>query len=160
VSVTTDIPFPETLEALTEQLGMLRDGRKPAVLVPHWSPAWQAPEGVDLIPTPAGTVAVLHGVLAADDVQAAVREDRLGLLLGYGVARKPDRPTSCLVLTDSQGAEILAVLVDRDNAAAVLVALEQMRRPEQKIVARAPLDVIQARLAWWTQFFAEPQTGG
>jgi hypothetical protein len=153
----TDIPFPETLEALTEQLGMLRDGRKPAVLVPHWSPAWQAPEGVALIATPAGTVAVRTGEIAPEAVQAAVMDDRLGELLGYGVRTKPEKPTSCLVLTDSRGAEILAVLVDRECAGGVLVALEQMRRPEQKIVARDALEVIRARLEWWSRFFGETQ---
>ena len=147
-----DFPFPETLWALGDQLVLLRTGRKKLLLLPH-----------GVMPEP-----LLHGLhrqethrgifVAADpaelgNIPAAIEHDMIGLILGYGIPRKPDEPDRALSLVDNAGREILTVMADADTEQDVAQALARMAGDDHRVTHADPFAVLRARAAWWLHFF-------
>ncbi|HLP07951.1 MAG TPA: hypothetical protein VK178_07280 [Opitutaceae bacterium] len=147
-----DFPFPETLWSIATQLRLLRAGRKHLVLLPH---------GI----MPDGLIAGLHklettrGLLLAADlaefiaVPQAIEDNTLGLLLGYGIPRKPEDAQLAITLLDGSGHEVLTVMADATTEEAVAQALARMGGETFRVIRSDPFAVLRARAAWWLHFF-------
>ncbi len=157
--MSPDFPFPETLWSLGCQLQLLRTGRKRLLLLPHGV----MPEGML---TGLHTQATHRGTFAAVDpvefieLPSAIAEDRIGDLLGYGIARKPEQPDRAVSLVDEHGREILTVMADAATEPAVRTALRAMADQTQRVIPTEPTEVLRERARWWLHFFEnlQPET--
>lgn len=154
-----DFPFPETPWALGDQLALLRAGRKPLLLLPHGVMPEGLLHGLHRQETPRGLfVAADPAELGA--IADALAHDTLGLILGYGIPRKPDAPDRALSLLDRAGREILTVMADAATEPAVAQALARMAGDDHQVAPADPLAVLRARATAWLHFFdsLQPQT--
>ena len=147
-----DYPFPESLWAIATQVRLLRAGRKRLVLLPHGIMPESLVHGLHKLETTIGLL------LAADPaefiaVPAAIREDRMGLLLGYGIAAKPQQPDRALTLVDGCGQEICTVMADAATEEQVVAALRTMGGETFDVIRSDPFEVLRARARWWLHFF-------
>lgn len=154
-----DLPFPETLHALTLQLHLLRSGRKRLVLLPHGIIPPDATEGLYRSETS-------RGIFVATDpeeflnVPYALEHDRIGLLLGYGVSCKPLNPDRAVTLRAGAGAEVLTVVTDEGGEERATRALREMGGETYQITTGHPAAVLLERAQWWLDFFRKLQPRG
>lgn len=149
-----ELPFPEPLSAIAAQFALVRVGRKPAVLLTCGQPWVDLPADLLQRRTPAGVV-VAKTPEALEAAARAVEDDTLGLALGYGIARKPERADRC-VFMHKDGHEVVAVLADEATEPAVRAALAPMAAADFRIDVIDPLPVVRWRIDFWKEFFNPP----
>lgn len=121
---------PEAPATLSAQFKLLKQGKKPAVLIPTGN-EFKPKESLlsntfKRLETPKGVLYYNPELVRDDDVTKALETDTLPNILGHG-ALKPLAPTdSALVLRNSHGHEKLAIAVDSNNMAEAKEKLEAM----------------------------------
>lgn len=148
-----DFPFPETLPTLQRQFRLLAQGRKPAVYVPHWSPQIAQAAQAPALVTPAGVIFYDGAHLTPDRIHSAVARGRLGEILGYGLASKPEQGDRAVTLLDATGHEVAAVLADAATEATAREALGAMADPDDTLITEPPVAVLRRRADWWAEYF-------
>lgn len=151
--MATDLPFPEPIPAFLAQLRLLSEGRKRAVLVPHFQPRLELGHPGGVRHTPLGTFIFDPATTTPQQIDCAVLTDTVGELLGYGIPRKPESGDRAMVLRMRDGGEKIAVVCDAGTEAAVREALDHLRDPGDTLAAEPPLTVIQQRLRFWSLYF-------
>lgn len=84
-----DHPVPEAPDTLEAQMDWLRQGKRKAVLIPSGSVLPGLPETLGIARVPEGLIIFDPCQTNSREILEAKRQDRLGALLGYGVAAKP-----------------------------------------------------------------------
>lgn len=151
--MTAAHPMPEAPETLEAQLDWLAAGKRRAVLITAGAALPVLGDRFDVVNTP-------HGLLVFDPAQVGVADcldhlaqDTLGLLLGYGVPRKPapSDKNICVTLRSADGLEKQAVLVapEEVNPAmfhAAITATAALSDAGDRIHLEHPATVLNARL--------------
>lgn len=145
---TAEAPtVPERPETIAHQLQMIRDMKRSVVQITDGETIPAIPKGMKAVPVPD------HGVFIYDPnrmvpkaITDAVKDDTIGHLLGYGIARKPAKGTEigAWVVRDPNGVEKHCVLTDKEHSAAVEKAARSMMsagdtialEPEAEVIAR------------------------
>jgi hypothetical protein len=129
--VTTLIP--ETAATLAAQLRWLEAGKRRAVLITPGAPLPHLREEWGTVNTSVGLFVYRISSITADDIALAVHNDDIGLVLDYGIARKPEQPTGAIVVRGADGHVKQGVLYDEATRDAVLAAARQVADPEDQI---------------------------
>lgn len=163
---------PELPATLDEQLRRVKSGTKPGMIFPGLQPEdlpaqYRPSEHDDLVATatPAGTV--LHPLdIPRADVLAAVEQNKLGQLLGYGTDSKPTPtedapPPVAVTLRTADGTEVDSVAADPADAPAIAAHLQSRAEPGDTVQVETPEDVLKGRLpqdpsAAETDLFGDP----
>ncbi|MBK8478118.1 MAG: hypothetical protein IPL39_17975 [Opitutaceae bacterium] len=144
-----DFPFPEGMDTLRAQIVLLRQRRKAAVYIPHWSPQLPLLCEFPMEATPAGSVIYDPAKLTPAQIHAAVATGKLGAILGYGIDSKPDDGDRAVTLLDGD-TEVVAVFSTAETEARVREALALFANPGDEIRTEAPAEVSRRRIRWWT----------
>lgn len=114
--------LPEAPETLAVQLAWLRAGRRRAVLVTVGAALPALPPECAVLSTPPGLLVFHPAVVSVQECLDHLAQDTLGLLLGYGVPRKPapSDDNVCVTLRSAGGLEKQAVLVAPEEVAPAL----------------------------------------
>jgi hypothetical protein len=107
--------------ALAAQIELLRQRKKPGVLITPGSPMPELPRNMCVTNTDAGLV-VHDGRWTDFMIRSAAKDGTLGEMLGYGVASKPDKPAGAVVVRAANGHEMLSVVVAEEDVETVLNA--------------------------------------
>lgn len=150
-----DMPFPEPVEAIARQVEWVRDGLKPAVLVPHWQPPGVELSGLQTVAAPAGLFAFPPESLDLPAVLAAAAKGNFGCLLGYLTPRKPKEPHSCVTLLSEHGVELWSHLVDDSTQAAATILLSGLMRPGERVQSESPWTTAMRRVKYWESVLLE-----
>lgn len=141
---------PEKKGTIEAQMRWLKQGKRVAVLI---TPGERLPRDVGLW----HVCSVLEGLViyngekvSKDAIEKMAEENRLGELLGYGIASKPKKPMGAVVVRGRNGVEKQAVVTDRKNyrkvvnaAIRVADATDQVRlEPCEKVLEDRKQDVI------------------
>ena len=145
--------LPEAPETLAVQLAWLRAGRRRAVLVTVGAALPELPPECDVFYTPHGLLVFHPAVVSVQECLDHLVQDTLGLLLGYGVPRKPapSDDNICVTLRSAGGLEKQAVLVAPEEVApalfhAALTAAAALSDAGDHIHLEHPNTVLNARL--------------
>ena len=149
--------IPETPATLDEQFRRVKSGTKPGMIFPgqtakEVNAAYQPGQEDDFVLTDTPAGAVLHPVdIPRTEVRAAVAEDRLGHLLGYGIPRKPvptqdSAPPIAVTLRTAEGTEVDSVLTTPELAPAVTEKLQARAEPGDTVQMETPQDVARQRV--------------
>lgn len=141
-------PVPETPETINEQVKMLTDGKRKAILITKGEKKPSIPRGMVSVPgTPFGTVIYNPDQLTHEQVVAAINENRLGDILGYGIPDKPAPGTEvgAVVVRTPAGVEKQGVLTDAEHLPAVKAAAEAVASPGDVIDIESEATVIKKR---------------
>lgn len=140
---------PETRGTLRKQLFLVQAGKRPAMLVTPGAESPPVPKGLQAHDTPAGRFIFDPERMTAEALDAAVREDRIGKVLGYGVDRKPEPGTEAgaVVVRDSDGAEVQAVIADKKGIRAAVEAAKKIAGPGDTVGIEDPVKVVEERLS-------------
>ena len=143
----TPTTVPERPETIKAQLDELKAGKRPAVLVTPGAKAAIPPKGMKALRTKAGRFIYDPARLTADEIQASVREDRIGEVLGYGIANKPAPGSEAGVVTvrDADGLEKRAVVTDAENMASVVAEAQKVTEPGDSVAIESPQKVLEGR---------------
>ena len=163
---------PELPATLDEQFRRVKSGTKPGMIFPGIQPEdmpaqYRPSEHDDLVATatPAGTV--LHPLdIPRADVLAAVEQNKLGQLLGYGTDSKPTPtegapPPVAVTLRTADGTEVDSVAADPADAPTIAAHLQSRAEPGDTVQVETPEDVLKGRLpqdpsAAETDLFGDP----
>lgn len=124
--------MPEAPATIREQMYLFKHGKKPVVEIQKGT---DIPSGIDLIPGYFSHTSSENGNLYLYDerktnpaaIDAAIKSDSMGTLLGLGSERPPKNPSGQLaVLRNKRGIEKAAVVLGDGNDSAVRTALEKM----------------------------------
>lgn len=155
--------LPEQPGTLDAQMQWLQSGKRDAVLVTPGAIMPALPDGADVHPTDAGTFIFAPDRTSPEAIDQAVTDNKVGELLGYGIADKPAPENTLGVVTirDANGLEKQAVVTDEENLQSVLAKAKeradagdtvQLETPEQVIAKRqvqtsAPAELPAVRMA-------------
>lgn len=138
---------PESTETLRSQLDLLAQGKqRRAVLVTA---------GADIPNHPFKTHNTSHGLfvfdperITVDEIDAATRENKIGNILGYGIAAKPTpgTETGVVVVRTPDGTEKQAVVTDAQNHHAVMAAAIAASGPRDTVTVEQPSIVLAERI--------------
>jgi hypothetical protein len=155
-SARAEAPVPETPATLAAQLDRFRAGERRAVL---FTPGTADPilqPGEVLTPTEAGNFLHRPEQLNPESIMQAVRENRIGEILDYGVASKPSAAsTTVITQRAANGTPVNDVVTDAANAPKVQQALTAQARPGDSLEVRPAEAVIAERVATPTKSKAE-----
>lgn len=138
--------LPESQATLSEQLGMLTEGKKNVVMAPKGTPSPTVPEGMQSLTRDGNTFIYDPTKIKAPEILKAYRNDKLGDILGYGISDKPTNPVGTVVVESPTGVEKSAVVTDAKNAESVIEAAKKMASPGDNIVAKQPEEVLAKRI--------------
>jgi hypothetical protein len=144
--------LPEKPESLTAQLRLVADGRKPAMLVPKGtadSVQTEAKEaGLRAAVTVAGTFYYNPDRVTRIELRRAALQNRVGEVLGYGIAGKPDAEDAIGVVTvrDPQGMEKFAVATDEKNLPKVARAAAKVTDAADTVELEAVAEILRRRV--------------
>lgn len=138
---------PEKPETLALQLEMVKAGDRKAMLVTQGEQMPAVPSGLNTAKTPAGTFIYDPAKIKAGEIRKAVRENRIGDVLDYGVPAKPAPGTETGVVTvrTRDGTEKSAVVVDEASTAPAITAAAKIVKPGDEIAIETPQQVITTR---------------
>lgn len=138
---------PESTDTLRAQLALLAQGKqRRAVLVTT---------GADVPDHSFKTHNTGHGLFIFDpqritvsEIEAASRENRIGNILGYGIAAKPTpgTETGVVVVRTPNGTEKQAVVTDAENHSAVTAAAVAASGPGDTVTVEQPSTVLAQRI--------------
>lgn len=137
----------EDSRTLKRQFEELAAGQRLCVLVMAGSLLSVEP-GLALYYTPDGTFVYDPTRVPRMEVERAYLADEIGLLLGYGIARKPEigGTGTVVVVRDSRGIEVRAVVTDQDNLISVRNAAQAIMRMGDTLTFETPEHVLARRL--------------
>lgn len=138
--------FPERSETIEVQFKWLSEGKRGAVLVPYGTRLPVVPAGMMVWAGKLGLY--VYNVLETDAaaIKQAEAEDRIGDILGYGIAAKPEKEVGAVVLRGPDGLEKQAVVTDAEHFEEVMAAANELAEPGD-VVALEPCDgLLQRRL--------------
>ena len=143
----TPTTVPERPETIKAQLDELKAGKRPAVLVTPGAKSAVPPKGMKALRTKAGRFIYDPEQLTTEQIQAAVREDRIGDVLGYGIANKPAPEDAVGVVTvrDADGVEKRAVVTDAANLESVVAEAQNVSGPSDTVSIEHPKRVLSGR---------------
>ncbi len=140
------VTLPEAPETLEAQLEWLALGKRKAVLItpgamlPALNPAYQT------LNTPHGLL-VYDGVLVTEaECRQHVNMDTLGVLLGYGVPRKPDVAEECVVIRSALGVEKQSVVIDAESLPGALAAANEVKDDGDTVTVEPAEQTLTGRL--------------
>ncbi len=137
---------PEAAETIEAQLKWLLDGRRRAVLIPAGTPLPELPAGaVCAFPTRLGLFVFQGHRLSPYDIIRHIKDDTLGELLGYGIPRKPEGASDCVVVRGPDGREKQAVVTDEATRPAVEAAAAAVADPGDTITREAATSILKER---------------
>jgi N12 class adenine-specific DNA methylase len=149
---------PETPQTINEQMKWLVEGKRKAVMITHGEEVPVLPKGMAITGTPAGLFIFDPKQTNPAEINAAVMNNTIGDLLGYGTPAKPapGTPAAAVVVRGPDGTEKQGVKTDAQNLPKVVDAAKKVAgpgdtvtiEPEQKVIdernkANAPNPVIQ-----------------
>lgn len=141
--------MPEKPGTLAAQMQLLADGKRPAVLITpgETAPAVDAAQ-FDLTTTPAGVFVTRKGTVPAEAIHTAVKENRIGDVLGYGISAKPDPASAVGAVTVRQadGTEVQAVATDAANLPNVTAAARRVAGPGETVAIEPADGVVKGRV--------------
>lgn len=140
--------LPERPETIQAQLAMLQNGTKNALLIPQGSDDLKdKPKGFTRVVTKAGIFYMNPERVKRVDVLKAVKEDRIGDILGYGISRKPTKNlVGAVTVRDQNGIEKHAVATDQENLQNVIKAAKRVQSAGDVLSLENPEQVINERL--------------
>jgi hypothetical protein len=140
---------PERHETLVRQLAELRSHRRLALLLTSGNEEFEVPGRYEKLDTSVGRFVYDPEWIDKDVVEAAVREDKIGDLLGYGISTKPRVGSigTLVVVRDSSGNEVRAVVTDFEHFYQVREAAQAIMLPGDRLSLETPEQV----LAWRKQ---------
>jgi hypothetical protein len=118
----TESTLPESPDTLEAQLQWLVDDKRAAVLITPGAVLPDLPIGIELMATEIGVFVFNPDRINPRLIRAAINDNEVGLLLGYGVPNKPERPTSTITIRSAAGREKQSVMVDGATRAAAFQA--------------------------------------
>jgi hypothetical protein len=138
---------PESAETLESQVKWLEQGNREAVLVTPGAPAVRVPEGMATKETKAGTFIYNPNYLTGEAIDQAVEGNKVGELLGYGIAAKPAAGTEMgvVVVRGPDGTEKQAVVTDEKNVGQALEAARAVAGPGDTVGLESGAKVIKER---------------
>jgi hypothetical protein len=138
--------IPERIPTLKAQLAWLRAGKRDAVNIPDPAALEMLDvTGLSVIQTEAGAFVFNPERITEKQIRAAVREDRLGGILGYGTNRKPAKPIGAVVIRDAAGREKQSVVVDRKNLQSATKAARAVADSGDTVTLEDPAEVLAYR---------------
>lgn len=140
-----DRPVPEQPGTLAAQLEWVKQGKRPAVLVTPGEAAPEVPEGMATHPTAAGVFIFDPAKTTPAAIDAAVKENKIGALLGYGIDSKPEGANATVTVRGPDGTEKQAVVTDQANAGNVIAAAKQASDPGDAVQIEHAGDVVADR---------------
>lgn len=141
--------MPERPETLAAQMQWLQSGKRDAVLVTPGAEMPALPEGADIHPTDAGTFIYAPDRTSPEAIDKSVAENKIGDLLGYGIADKPAPEDAMGVVTvrDPNGIEKQAVVTDQANLKTVLENARKVASENDTVQVETPEQVLAGRRA-------------
>lgn len=142
-------PVPESKETLAAQAQSLADGKRAAMLVTNGAVVPDVPEGLGRMKVEdVGTFIFDPEKVKPAEIRAAVREDRIGDVLGYGIPAKPEPKdiVGSVVLRSPDGVEKQAVVTDAAHVESVAEAARAVAEPGDTIKLEDPTRVIAERV--------------
>lgn len=143
MSLTKETPIPDTMETINEQMKLLREGSKPAVLIVEGGKLPPLLQGEQATITRKGIF--IHKGIPIETISRAIKEDKVGDLLGYGVGSKPAGAETAVVVEKPSGTPVQEVLASKETAPNVVKAAQQVAKPGDKISAKPAAQVVQQR---------------
>jgi len=98
-----------------------------------------------MVNNPAGRFYFNPDLIDASYIQRCYERDEIGILLGYGIPRKPEIYSATVVVRDRNGIEKHAVITDRIYAKAVLDRAYEIAGPGDTVTIEKPDDVVEKR---------------
>lgn len=141
---------PEKAETIGAQLRWLAEGKRRAVLLTPGAALPALREEWGTVNTRAGLFVYRLSSITADDIAQAVERDEIGLVLDYGVPRKPENPVGALVLRGADGIEKVAVVVDDVTQPTVWRHLLPLCEPDDTLELEHPAVAVGQRLGLGT----------
>lgn len=142
-------PIPEAPASIKLQLADLKQGKRKALLLTVGETLPEVPPGMETIKTGVGTFLFDPARIKPEEIGQAVDAGRVGEVLDYGIAAKPEPGTEIGAVTvrDPQGVEKRAVVTDAENLPNVVDAAKQAAEPADTIALETPQQVIEQRLS-------------
>ena len=139
--------FPEAFETMRAQFDLLEQGKRSAVLVTAGETVPALPKGVATHETPAGLFVYDPARVQPETLNQAVAENRVGDVLEYGIPAKPAPGTEvgAMVVRDSAGTEVQAVVTDKQSLPAVFDAAQRVKPAEGSVTLEPAAQVIEGR---------------
>lgn len=147
-------PAPESLGELQRQHALTRAGKRAATLVPGLTAAhlpsslYDADIDADIgaLDTPDGTLLYNRNLANEDVLHAALAENSLGTLLGYGTADRPAKPDRAVSILNAQGAAVVSVEAHAESEVAHTQAFQKLLNEGDTIITE-PRETALARRA-------------
>ncbi len=140
-------PMPEAESTLKTQQDEMLNGKRSAMLFTPGEKPLELPKDFAAINTDAGVFHYNPEKISADEIKTAVKENRIGDILDYGISKKPDVNNlhSIVVRRDKDGKEIESVATDETNLSAVINKQLERKEDGQTISIEAPEKVVGER---------------
>lgn len=144
---------PECEKTLKYQMDMLLNGIRNVVMVPKGTKdmLFETAKKFQLgsVDNPAGRFYFNPDLVYSDYIQRCYERDEIGILLGYGIPRKPEIYSATVVVRDRNGVEKHAVITDRFYAKAVLDRAYEIAGCGDTVTIEKPDDVVEKRRKVW-----------
>lgn len=139
-------PVPESAETIRAQMQWLEGGKRQAVLI---TPGEDMPAYEDrfaTLETRAGTFIYDPQQVTPKALAAAVTQDRIGEVLGYGLPARPEGADRAVVIRSAEGIEKQAVVATEDTQAAALEAAQRIADQTDTITIETPNAILAGRI--------------
>lgn len=138
---------PETPQTINEQMKWLVEGKRKAVMITHGEEVPILPKGMAITGTPAGLFIFDPKQTNPAEINAAVMNNTIGDLLGYGTPAKPapGTPAAAVVVRGPDGTEKQGVKTDPQNLPNVLKAAKKVAGPGDTVTIEPEQKVIDER---------------
>lgn len=139
-----DMPLPEQPATLNLQLADLQAGKRPAMLFTPGEQELPLPKGFERHETKAGVFFYNPAVFSPKELDAAVANDTVGTVLGYGIPAKPatEQTVGAVTVRTPEGTEKQSVLTDPQHLPAVVAAAQQAANPGDTLAVEPPANVL------------------
>lgn len=139
---------PEKSATLRMQMQWLTEGKRRAVLITTGATLPLIPPDMCVVGTSVGLLIYRPEVIGSLEIRELVGSGRLGELLGYGIAQKPEDGRECgtVVIRNGKGREKQAVVTDAEHLPEVTRRAHQMADPGDRVTLEPCEKVIEDRL--------------
>jgi hypothetical protein len=140
-------PVPEKPETIAAQVQMLQEGKRKAILITPGEAPPEVPAGMQIYQTPMGSFIYDPKKVSEAEIYAAVKNNTVGDILGYGIAAKPAPGTAIGAVTvrAPDGTEKQGTLTDAQNLPKVVDAAKDVASPGDTVQVESEADVIKKR---------------
>lgn len=141
-------PVPERPATVAAQVELLTSGKRRAVLVTPGEAMTEIPAGMRQARSTAGTFIYDPERIGLAEIRSAVKDDRIGDVLEYGISKKPEPGTEAgtVVVRNPAGEEVQAVVTDAQSLPAVEAAARRVAQDGDTVTLEHPGQVIAERL--------------